>query len=160
MFHKVCLKWVSIGILSFSCLVACTSKKMGGDDPKNRLKDYISKSFSIKTTMDRDELVNFLTGNAKQRLASWSDEQFRQAFIESKKKFLHLAFREIKNLSPTSMHITYELTYLDQSKGNGAGAKITNKKLCEMAFEKGLWVISEVHNIKELVEYTNELTLP
>ena len=56
------------------------------------------------------------------------------------------------------MNITYELAYVDQSRGSGA--KITNKKLCQMKLESGKWVINDVHNIKELVEYQNEMSLP
>jgi len=131
---------------------------MGADDPKKRLTEYISKSFAVKGAEDRKGLAEYLAGDARTRMTDWSDEQFRQAFIDSKRQFIKLAFREIKTLSPKEMNITYELTYLDQGKGHDA--KVTNKKLCQMSLEKGKWFITDVRNIKELVEYRNEMSLP
>ncbi|MGK5087243.1 hypothetical protein WDW86_06765, partial [Bdellovibrionota bacterium FG-2] len=89
---------------------------------------------------------------------AWSEEQFRQAFMDSKRKFLKLVFRETNKGSDKEVNITYELTYLDQSKGHDA--KVTAKKLCSLVLDQGKWLISNVRNIKELVEYQNELSLP
>lgn len=162
MFHKYKMITITRVLLCSFILIFsthCTQKKpSGSDDPKKRLTEYISKSFSISNIKDREALASYLTGNAKQRLAAWSDDQFRQAFIDSKRQFVKLVFREVKNISPTSVHITYELTYTDQSKGGGT--KITNKKLCHLISDHGPWLITEVQNIKELVEYSNELALP
>jgi hypothetical protein len=147
-------------VVTASLLLAasCTRSGQAPDDPKRRLTEYISHSFAVKDAGDRARLADYLTGDARARLTSWSDEQFRQAFIESRRQFIKLAFREVKPLSPTSVNITYELTYLDQGKGRDA--KVTNKKLCQMTFDKGKWLISDVRNIKELVEYRNEMSLP
>ncbi|MCM2322305.1 MAG: hypothetical protein NDJ90_03480 [Oligoflexia bacterium] len=141
-----------------SGLGACARQSTGPDDPKKRLNEYISQSFSVKSAEDRAELTNYLTGQAKVRLTAWSDEQFRQAFIDSKRQFVKLVFTEVKQVSPTESNITYELTYIDQSRGNDA--KVTNKKLCQMVKENGRWLVREVTNIKELVEYKNEMSLP
>ncbi|MGZ3689680.1 MAG: hypothetical protein ACXWPM_13030 [Bdellovibrionota bacterium] len=138
--------------------LSCTPKPVASNDPKARLQDYISQSFAIKSAGDRGELMNYLTGEARRRLEAWSEEQFREAFIESKRQFVKLAFREVKPVSPTEMKITYELTYVDQ--GRGHDAKVTNKKLCQMDLVNGKWLIADVQNIKELVEYQNELSLP
>ncbi len=138
-------------------LGAC-SKKSGGDDPKERLRDYISKSFSIRSPADRDELVSYLVGDAKIRLAAWSEEQFLQAFVDSKREFVKLAFKEVEKRSPQEVAITYELTYLDQSRGTDA--KVTHKKLAQMVQREGRWYIAEVRNIKELVEFRNEMSIP
>lgn len=143
---------------SLAVLAGCTRGSEPGGDPNNRLRDYISKSFAVRTADDRKDLMDFLTGDAKLRLTAWSDEQFRQAFIESKRQFIKFAVRETKQASQNEVNITYELTYLDQGKGHDA--KVTNKKLCLMVLENGKWLISDVRNIKELVEYRNEMSLP
>jgi hypothetical protein len=143
----------------FLLLVAgCTQNRSGDQDPKQRLKDYISASFSMNSEDGRKVLLSFLTGEAKSRLAAWSDEQFRKAFIEAKRNYMALKFREVKPLSSDEVHIVYELTYMDQ--GRGTDAKVTNKKLCQMVRDKGTWYIKDVRSIKELVEYQNELSLP
>ncbi len=137
---------------------ACTQDKGSANDPKSRLNAYISRSFSVKKIEDRQELISYLTGSAKARLASWSDDQFREAFIDSKREFVKLLFREVKPVSDKEVNITYELTYLDQSKGKNA--RITNKKLCQMVLDEGKWQITDVRNLKELIEYRNEMSLP
>lgn len=144
-------------------LFACTRSLDLANDPKGRLTEYISRSFSVKGPADKATLMTYLTGDVKGRLESWSDDQFREAFIDSKREFLKLLFREVKGISPTEVEITYELIYLDQGKshaGRNSSAKVTNKKLCQMILDHGKWLIADVKNIKELVEYQNELSLP
>ncbi len=159
MFYKTFYGMVGIFLCFhlWSC-VGCVDNRTEINDPKKRLSDYISKSFEVNKPEDRKELIGFLTGQAKNRLSAWNDDQFRQAFIVAKRKFLRLGFSEIKNLSPHEVSITYELSYIDQAKGKNA--KITNKKSCQMVQESGQWYIADVHNMKELIEYQNELTLP
>lgn len=137
---------------------ACQRAPEGLNDPKQRLSDYISKSFSVKDYPGREELLKYLTGPAKARLAAWSEEQFRAAFLDSKRQFLKLAVDEVRAVSPQEVNITYDLSYVDQ--GRGHDAKVTNRKLCVMILEDGKWMIREVKSIKEMVEYRNEMSLP
>jgi hypothetical protein len=67
-------------------------------------------------------------------------------------------FSEVRNPSPQDAMITYELTYLDQSKGHDA--KVTHKKTAELSRKDERWLISEVKNLKEMIEYKNEMSLP
>lgn len=137
---------------------SCTRKDLPEGDPRRRLEDYVRTSFNVRDVGDREKLLGFLTAGAKNRLAAWSDEQFRQAFIDSKRQFLTLSIREVKSVSPSQTNLTYELSYVDQGRGNEA--RVTNKRMTEMVLEQGHWMIREVHNIKELVEYKNEMSLP
>lgn len=147
----------AIGLLlvSFS---ACQLGLREAEDPKTRLQEYVSQSFSIQKAEDRTRLMGHLTGEAKTRFAAWSEEQFNQAFLQGKRQFLKLLIRETKRLSPEHVQITYELIYLDQAKGKDA--KVTQKKLCDLLLQQGQWKISDVKSIKELVEYQNELVFP
>jgi hypothetical protein len=153
MFRKITLA-VALALISSSC----TQNAEIPNDPKKVLSAYISKSFAVKGAADRVELVSLLTRDAKTRLSSWSDEQFRQAFIDNKREFVKLVFTEAKNSSPAETNITYELTFIDHSKSSGA--KITQKKMAQLIQDEGRWMISDVQNIKELVEYKNEMALP
>ncbi|MBU6374800.1 MAG: hypothetical protein KGQ59_02285 [Bdellovibrionales bacterium] len=142
----------------FFMLTSCSKSQTGGADPKVRLRDYISQSFAVSGPEDREALSKFLTGQAKARLAAWSDEQFRAAFVENKRQFVNLVFSEVRTLSPGQINITYELTYFDQSKGHDA--KVTQKKMAQLSQDREQWLIAEVRNIKELIEYKNEMALP
>jgi hypothetical protein len=144
--------------LAVSGISGCDSGQKETNDPKARLNEYISRSFGAKSLEDKNELMSYLTGEAKARLSAWSEEQFRQAFIDSKRQFLHLAFKEAKKISPDETDVTYEISYLD--KARGSNVKVTNKKMSQMVYEQGHWMIKDVHNIKELIEYQNEMSLP
>ncbi len=149
----------AVGLVVLLALAAsCSGRRSGGNDPKGRLQDYISMSFSVGDVSDRDALGRFLVGPAKIRLAAWSDDQFRAAFLNNKRQFVKLVFSEVRNLSPEQVNVTYELTFLDQTKGYDA--KVTQKKMAQLVLQKDQWLISEVRNLKELIEYKNEMSLP
>lgn len=152
---KWMLTWLSLAIAAVSS--SCKTSQPISNDPKIRLQEYISKTFAVDSTDDRAVMLSYLGGTARTRLAAWSDEQFRSAFIENKRQFVKLAFKEIKPVSSTEVNITYELTYLDQGRGD---ARITNRKLSQMVLEDRRWLIAEVRNINELIEYRNEMSLP
>ena len=142
---------------------SCTRGLDFSKNPQDRLKDYISKSFSVKHPSDRNGLMAYLTGDVKARLEGWSEDQFKEAFIDSNREFGRLSFKEVKVISPKEVQITYELSFVDQGRrydNRKHQAKVTNKKLCQMVLEKDAWMIADVRNIKELVEYQNELSLP
>jgi hypothetical protein len=152
------LMLLTVLALTSPILGGCTRGDDAAGGPKDRLHRYISRTFDLKSVSERKELEEFLTGEARTRLAAWNDEQFREAFIESKRQFVKLAWREIKNTSPAEVNITYELTYIDQGKGKDA--KVTNRKICQLVQHDGKWLIADVRNIKEMIEYRNEMSLP
>jgi hypothetical protein len=163
MFHSGWRLLALAGLCSVSLLGACTPRQEGADDPKQRLNEYISRSFAVAGPQDRATLASYLTGEAKTRIQGWSDEQFRQAFIDSKRQFIKLAFKEMKAVSAKEVNITYELSYqsnYSDAQGKPHDAKVTNRKLAQMVRENDQWMIADVRNIKELVEYKNEMSLP
>lgn len=152
------LRMGSVIALMIAVASGCTRKDSSENSPRQRLADYIGTSFAIKTPEDKQKLIGFLTGNAKIRLSAWSDEQFRSAFVDTKRQFIKLSVREIKEINDHEANITYELTYLDQ--GRGSDAKVTHRRLCEMVKEDGQWKIRDVQNLRELIEYKDALSLP
>lgn len=139
-------------------MVGCTPKNQTSTDSKQVLKDYITTSFSIKSLSERKELEKFLVGEAKTRISAWSEAQFYRAFIEVKREFGKLVFKETKDVSATEQNVVYELSYVDQSKGHDA--KVTQKKMATLINKDGQWYIESVRNLKETVEFRNELALP
>ena len=139
-------------------LASCSRQPEIPGDPKARLSDYIARSFSVKSAGDRTEIMGYLTGDAKVRLAAWSDDQFRQAFMTSKRQFLKLAFKEVKPINSDEVSITYEVEYLDQARATRPRSPTRSSRSCCRA--QGNWYVADVHNIKELVEYQNEMSLP
>jgi uncharacterized protein YnzC (UPF0291/DUF896 family) len=145
-------------------LISCTRGPDLSGDPKQRLIEYISKSFALKQVDDRSQLLAYLTGDVKQRLESWSVDQFREAFLNSKRSLVKISVKEVKMVSDGEAQVTYEIIYNEQKKstdGHLSEAKITNKKLCQMTKgEHGYWMIADVRNIKEFIEFKDEFSLP
>lgn len=147
---------VSVVLLVFLA-TACWKDNAVPGDPKSRLSEYIQRSFQVKRAEDKTALVDFLTGDARTRLEAWSDEQFLDAFTSSNRQFLKLSFREVRPMGEEHVNITYEVTYLDKSDKHNT--KVTTKKLCELTKVDGKWLINDVHNIKELVEYQDDISV-
>lgn len=146
------------GFVMLLLLSACTAKTPSTNDAKSRLGDYIAKTFAIRSVEDKAVLLTYLSGDAKNRLSAWSDEQFREAFIDRKRKFVRLYISDFKAISPSENSITYELTYEDSA--GGKDTRVTQKKVAQIVNEGGAWYIKEVRSVKELLEYKNEMSLP
>jgi hypothetical protein len=159
--------WKRSGLAAALALIAlvgsgCQNRGGGGaDDPRGRLSEYVTESFAVKGPEGRAKLLTQLTGDAKTRLAAWSDEQFMEAFVDAKRIFRKLTILEIKEIEAgAKTNVTYELAYLTKS-ADGHETRFTQRKMSTMVREGGgPWLIAEVRSLKELVEYQNEMSLP
>ncbi|MGE0614295.1 MAG: hypothetical protein AB7P04_01530 [Bacteriovoracia bacterium] len=150
--------FVGIGLsLVLACASACREAPTN-NDPKNRLKEYIHKTFNVRSVDERKDLMSYLVGDAKTRLETWSDDQFELAFMSKKRQNPVLVFKETRKASDDEVNITYEINYSDRV--NNSEAKVTNKKICYLVRQKDDWFIRECRNLKELIEYQNEMSLP
>jgi hypothetical protein len=144
-------------LVIFAALFACTQK---ADDksPVKVLESYIQISFSVASAEDKHKMEELLTGDTRNRLTAWSDQQFLKAFVETKKKFQGLKILENKKISETENAITYQLSY--EEGENDKRAQVTQRKLCTVIQEDGVWRIKEVRSLRESIEYLKELSLP
>ena len=139
-------------------LTHCTKDSVGPKTPKEALSSYISSSFSLSDYEDRKKLEPFLTGEAKARLLQWNQEEFKKEIVQGNRKFISLAIKEVKKISEQETALTYELTYSSGSAEKEA--KITTLRLASFVFENSTWLIRDVRNLKELIEYKNEFSIP
>lgn len=140
--------------------MACKEKYSGlGTTPQDRIKEYVELSFSVRTAEDRQKLESFLVDEAKKRLEGWSKPQFEKAFIQNHRKFLKLAFLEEKSVSTSETQITYEMTFTEGEDPKHS-SRTTLRKACQMVLQGDRWFIRDCRNIKQLVEYQDELSLP
>jgi hypothetical protein len=163
-------RWANLILFAIILVtVASCSRRQGDDaDPRKRIMDYISQSFAVRDITDRDILLEHLTGDAKYRLAAWSDDQFRAVFMESKRRFVNVKFHEVKKVSENRYDITYDMIYIDEGKtgdqpdssARDGLAKVTQRKLAQIISDRGKWMITDIRSIKELVEYMGEMSLP
>jgi len=154
-------RWINISIFfAAAALGGCSRSDDASGPPRKVLESYIAQSFAVKSGSDRAALLAFLTSDAKIRLAAWSEEQFLEAFVNSKRQFLKLAIKEEKEISARESTVVYEIAYVDQSRGKDA--KVTSKKLCLFTRDAkgGPWLVAEVRNLQELIEFSREMSLP
>ena len=138
-------------------LSSCTPDAVDGS-PAKVLENYIQTSFHAKTLDDKRHMEELLTGDTKNRLVSWSDDQFNKAFVDAKKKFQSLKILETKKISDQEVALTYELSYQDGPEDKTA--EVTQRKMSTIVQENGAWKIKEVRSIRESIEYLKEFSLP
>lgn len=142
-------------LVSVFMLVSCTKKQTSGT-PQAVLTDYIQKSFNIKNTADKTNLIKMTVGEVKNILENLSDEEFARTFINVKKEFISLKIRDERRLSDERHSITYEITYLKHIQDSDN--KVTIKKHAVFEKKDGTWLIAEVKNLKTFIEHQNELS--
>jgi hypothetical protein len=149
-------------ILGAWCLIAflgaCTTTPAGESTPTKVLETYIKVSFGARGLEDKKRMEELLTGDTRNRLIAWSDDQFTKAFVDSRKRFMGLKILESKKVSEEEVALTYELSF--QEGVPQKAANITQKKLCAVVREGDVWKIKEVRSIRESIEYLNEFSLP
>jgi len=158
MFNKIRINGKYLIVFGLLGVVSCSQNRGEMAQPKAVLSEYIQRSFAVSKIEDKAGLVELLTGDAKSRLSSWSDEQFSESWIHSKRSFVRLVIHDQKVLSESRVNITYELEYDDRSKGKDL--RVTQMKNASLVLDSAHWRIEEVRNIKELIEYKDELSLP
>ncbi len=158
MFNRVTRSLVLLICCSVLIVGGCNKGKSNDSQPKTVLAEYIQRSFAVSKATDKAGLLELLTGDAKTRLSAWSDEQFSEFWIHGKRNFVRLVIHDQKKLTDSKVNITYELEYDDRSKGKDL--RVTQMKNASLLAESGTWKIDEVRNIKELIEYKDELSLP
>jgi hypothetical protein len=116
--------------------------------PENALKHFIEAR--MERIISKDEVLSLVTGKFKQAIEALNDEEFSQfADLKSVKKdgFKILS----KTCQGKTCYVTYVLTY-KKLTNDKASAISENKKIAELVFEEGKWLIAEVSNLKTYVE--------
>ena len=160
MSHKT---WVWIFFLAF--VTGCTGKQPGVNTPQRALSEYVGITFAVKTASDKTKLMSYMSGEAREKLAALPDAEFERYFVESKKEFVSLKVRDERKLSEDRYALTYEITY--NSRGPAIDPlihqigmnRVINKKHVIFVKDSGRWLISEIQNLKTLIELKDETNL-
>jgi hypothetical protein len=146
-------------ILALSVVLFACTPDVVDSTPAKVLESYIQISFNVQSVADKKRMEDLLTGDTKNRLVSWSDDQFMKAFQTAQKKFDTLKTLETKKVNDHEVALTYELSYTEGPADKTA--QITQRKLATIVQEDGGgWKIKEVRSIRESIEYLKELSLP
>ena len=149
-----------IVLVLFVLLSACTGSKTAQNGPQKTLTEYVEKSFAVKAINDKKDLLNLTTGEVKKLLEGIDEKSFLDQFLHSKRSFVALRVKDERKMNDTKYTITYELVFNEQSNDskNPNKSQVTSKKYALFELESGVWKISEVRNLKTLIEHQNEMT--
>jgi hypothetical protein len=147
----------AIAVLFSMQLAACLSSN-DLNTPRSALEGYVKESFNIRSFSQKANLESFLTGDTKDRLSAWTEDQFMTVFVDSKRKFVSMKMIETNKISEDQYALTYEIVYTEG--GAKKEARITQKKMAMINKVGNDWKISQVHSQREAIEYLSELSLP
>lgn len=148
--------WVFAAALLLA-LGACT-KQDAPVAPREVLSKYVSSAFGVKAVSDLAELKQYATGQALAELNGLEKdtELFNRTFVEQNiQSASSLKIRDERKVDEARYSITYELAYRDSKKDTGDNT-VTIKKHAMFAKQDGKWLISEVQNLKTVVEHTTD----
>jgi hypothetical protein len=143
MFRKAILVFVLLSV------AGCKGSKDRAASPEETLRDYIARSFVIKSEADKSKLLELSTGEVKQALDSLSSDDFKKYFIDSKRELKSLKVRDDRVLGDGRRVVTYEMEYVDTAKDAKNAILVKKQAIFEHAAER--WLISSVQTGKTLV---------
>lgn len=147
-----------ITTLAFVLVLSGCEKKIENIGPEQTLNQYVNMAFAVKQPTDRIKLKELLAGQASSSLSGMDDEHFMAQFLRPKRKLLKIVILENKKLSENEVSVTYETVFVDDLSSNQV--RTTQKKIALLKKLESGWKIAEFRNVKELLEYQNEISFP
>lgn len=131
------MKYVILFVLLAGCLESSKS-------PEGALKDFVQ--LRLEKTAEKSEILARLTGKLKLSLEAMDEKDFSK--FADLQKYKRDSFRIIsKSCQEKKCYVTYALTYRTSAENNTSW-KSEVKKIAELQFEDGKWLIADVSNIK------------
>lgn len=151
MWNKLFLRISPFVVLLIGCNFFSGPDK---DSPQGVLKEYIARTFALKSFSEKSRLLELTTGEVKEALEKLDSESFTKHFLESKKELMSMKLRDERKISDDRYSITYELSYSSKPSDD----QVTIKKHALFEKKDGKWFIAEVKNLKTYIEHQNELS--
>ncbi len=135
-----------IALLVF--LVGCFSK---GDSPEAILREFVESR--LEKVVSRDYVLGHTTGKMRVSIEAMNDEEF--AKFADLTAYKRDTFKVIsKSCQEKRCYLTYSLAYRKKSEFEGTWNSEV-KKIAEILWVEGKWLIADVSNIKTYHE-TNQ----
>ncbi|MFK7825116.1 MAG: hypothetical protein AB8G05_13250 [Oligoflexales bacterium] len=153
-----------IYLLSFvmtACSTMCTKshEEMSAEEV---VETYLDYALNITDVSEKEELMEYTTGNLEAALAGADNETFRKAYVERKYKITRFSLLERRDRTPRETEITFQLTYKDIADGNTdvkSAPEVTTENTVAVIKEKGKWLVREVVGNKTTFDFpTSELS--
>ncbi len=127
-------------------LISCVSDS---SSPEGSLKQFVELNFSGSAS--KNEILSKITGKMRESFELLSEDDFKKStqFVELQKQ----GFKVVsKNCEEKRCYITYSLSFRDKSTAERQGFHTEVKKIAELHFDNGKWLIADVSNVKTYLE--------
>jgi hypothetical protein len=152
-----------ISILASLCgLLACTQGAPEANSPEAALHSYVKIAFNAKSLDDAHKLLDLSTGEAKEWLASMTEETFKKQFLDNKMVLENLTTKDLRQEKDGDVSLVYEIAFKDGNPdGKPTGpSEFTNKKIAYLTKEGNIWKIRATKNVKTFIERKDALEIP
>lgn len=146
-------------------LTACSSmcsKSHEEMSAEEVVEAYLDLALNIGDISEKDELMEFTTGNLEAALAGADDETFKIAYVDRKYKITRFSLLERRDRTPRETEITFQLTYKDIPEGASdpsSAPEVVTENTVVVIKEKGKWLVREVVGNKTTFDFpTSELS--
>lgn len=162
------MKWLNknsahaLALVSLLAVAACTKHVDGNGSPEAALESYVKTVFSAKSVDDAKKLLDMSTGDAREWLASMSEEAFRKQFVENKMVLQSFSMKDLRKEKDGDVSLVYEIAFKEGSPDGKptSPAVFTNKKIAYLTKDGEGWKIRATKNIKSYIERKDALEIP
>lgn len=147
-------------ILCSLVITGCTSMCSGGNrkeqTPEQVVEAYLDVALNMKSVDEREQLVQFTTGNLKAAIEAASPETIKAAYVDRRYNLLNYSVVERRDRTPRETEVTFQLTYNDLGadlKNAKDAPKVTTENTVSVVRENGVWYIRDVLGNKTSIDF-------
>ena len=155
------MKRISLHLI-ISCLfiTGCTSfcgTKRSDLSPEQVVEKYLDISLNMTDVSQKDQLLEFATGNLKNAIESATPEVIKAAYIDRRYNMQTYSVVERRDRTPRETEITFQLTYNDLGSEGSVqpenAPKVTTENSVSVVKENGIWLIRDVLGNKTSIDF-------
>lgn len=149
------INWVLICVSLSACTKFCV-KAPEDYTPEEVLESYLDLALNVTSVDQKEEMMEWTTGDMASALAGATDETFRTAYIDRKYDVSRFSVVRRMDQTPRETEITYLLEYRDLGLRGAEGSDATLVEVentVSLIREKGVWRIDEVVGSKTTFDF-------
>jgi hypothetical protein len=156
--YRSCWRLCLMALVITGCTRFC---KPSHEDmtPDQVVEAYLETALNMSDVRQRDDLMEYTTGNLKAAIANSSDETIKAAYIDRKYKLLSYSVIERRDRTPREAEITFRMVFKDPQTGEGGSGKmedaaqVTTENTVALSKEKKVWLVKDVIGARATIDF-------
>jgi hypothetical protein len=127
--------------------------------PEKVVEGYLNTALNMRSTSERDSLLQFTTGRLKEAISSASDDVLKNAYINRHYEIESYAVIERRDRTPRETEITFRLKYKDlgtsdtRPTDSKSAPTVQTENSVALIKERGAWFIRDVVGAKTSIDF-------